>query len=149
MWISTIARYLLGFAFVLFSLNYFIGLLPAQEPPPPAALGFLGAFVTSGFMTLVKVIELGAGILLLTNRFVPLALALLAPILVGITAFHALLAPVGISMALVLVGLELVLAWSYRRAFAPMLRVQVQPDALRERTTVIGSLASSSAQTER
>src|SRR5262245_50101526 len=105
--IATIARYLLGFGFVLFSLNYFIPFLPAKGPPPADAAAFLGAFAGSGLLTLVKVIELGAGILLLTNRFVPLALALLAPILVGITAVHALLMPAGIGVALFFVVLEL------------------------------------------
>jgi len=128
--ISTLARILLGLGFVVFATNYFIPFLPAQDPPPAGALPFLGGFADSGFLTLVKVIELGAGILLLSNRFVPLALALLAPIVVGITAFHVLLAPAGIAIALVFLALELVLAWSYRAAFAPMLRARVDADPL-------------------
>src|SRR5688572_856018 len=114
-----LARILLGLGFTVFALNYFIPFLPAQDPPPPEALPFLGAFATSGFLTLVKVIELGAGLLLLTNRFVPLALALLAPIIVGIAAFHILLAPAGMPIVIAFVALELVLAWGYRAAFAP------------------------------
>jgi putative oxidoreductase len=126
--IASVARILLGLGFVVFALNYFVPFLPAQDPPPPEALPFLGGFASSGFLTLVKVIELGAGLLLLSNRFVPLALALLAPIIVGIVAFHALLAPAGIAIAAVFLVLELVLAWTYRRAFAPMLRARVEPD---------------------
>jgi len=91
---------------------------------PPDALSFLGAFAGSGILTLVKAIELAAGLVLLSNRFVPLALALLAPILVGITAFHVVLQPTGLPIPIVLVLLELVLAWSYRDAFAPMLRIR-------------------------
>jgi hypothetical protein len=121
---STIARVLLGAAFTLFAANYFVPFLPQPGVPPPEAGAFLGAFVSSGFMTLVKIIELATGLLLLTNRFVPLALALLAPILVGITAFHALLAPSGLAIPIALVLLELVLAWSYRDAFAPMLHLR-------------------------
>jgi len=119
---STIARLLLGAAFVLFSANYFVPFLPQPAPPPAEAMAFIGAFVGSGLLTLVKVIELAAGLLLISNRFVPLALALLAPILVGITAFHIRLAPAGVPLPIALVLLELVLAWSYREAFAPMLR---------------------------
>ena len=119
---STAARILLGLAFVVFSLNYFVPFLPAPSPPPPEAGAFLGAFVSSHFLTLVKAIELACGLLLLANRFVPLALALLAPILVGITAFHALLEPSGLPIPVVLVALELVLARAYRQAFAPMLQ---------------------------
>jgi hypothetical protein len=124
---STVARYLLGLAFVVFSLNYFVPFLPQpSEPPPPEAMTFIGAFASSHFLTLVKAIELACGLLLLANRFVPLALALLAPILVGITAFHALLEPSGLPIPAVLVALELVLAWAYRDAFAPMLHARTQ-----------------------
>lgn len=126
--ITPLARILLGLAFTAFGLNYFVPFLPMPDaPPPPAALQFLGAFVGSGFLALVKGIEIAAGLALLANRFVPLALALLAPVLVGITAFHALLAPAGIAVPIALVALELVLAWSYRGAFAPMLRARVAP----------------------
>lgn len=123
-----VARVLLGLGFVVFAANYFVPFLPAQDPPPPEAMPFLGGFATSGFLTLVKVIELGAGLLLLSNRFVPLALALLAPIIVGIVAFHALLAPAGMGIAIVFLALELGLAWAYRGAFVPMLRAQVTPE---------------------
>jgi hypothetical protein len=132
--ITTVLRILLGLGFVVFATNYFIPFLPAQDPPPDAALPFLGAFAGSGFLTLVKAIELGAGVLLLSNRFVPLALALLAPIVVGIVAFHALLAPAGMGIAIVFLALELALAWSYRGAFAPMLRARVAPEPIRART---------------
>jgi putative oxidoreductase len=125
--IIPIARTLLGLVFVTFALNYFVPFLPAQGAPPAEALPFLGAFVGSGFMTLIKVVELGAGLLLISNRFVPLAAALLAPIIVGITAFHALLMPAGLGMAIGIVVLELAVAWGYRAAFAPMLRAKVTP----------------------
>ena len=128
--ITTAARILLGLGFVTFALNYFVPFLPPQDPPPAEALPFLGAFVGSGFLTLVKVIELGAGLLLLGNRFVPLALTLLAPIIVGIAAFHILLAPAGIGIVVAFVALELLLAWSYRSAFAPMLRARTVADPI-------------------
>jgi hypothetical protein len=121
---STVARVLLGLAFVIFAANYFVPFLPMASTPTPAAMTFISAFIASGFLALVKAIELACGLLLLSNRFVPLALALLAPILVGITAFHILLEPAGLAIPLVLVVLELVLAWSYRDAFAPMLRAR-------------------------
>jgi putative oxidoreductase len=127
--IISVARILLGLGFVVFAMNYFVPFLPAQGPLPAEALPFVGGFVGSGFMTLVKVIELVAGVLLLTNRFVPLALALLAPIIVGIVTFHVLLVPHGLPIAIVFLGLELVLAWGYRNAFAPMLQMKTTPAA--------------------
>jgi hypothetical protein len=125
--IATVTRILLGLGFTLFSLNYFIPFLPTPEPPPADAIAFIGPFAASGFLTLVKAIELAAGIALLTNRFVPLALALLAPIVVGIVAFHVLLAPAGIPMVAVFLALELATAWAYRGAFKPMLAARVAP----------------------
>ena len=125
--IIPILRTLLGLVFVTFALNYFFPFLPAQDPPPADAMPFIIGFVGAGYMTLIKVIELTAGLLLLSNRFVPLALALLAPIIVGITAFHVLLVPAGIGLAIGIVVLELAVAWGYRAAFAPMLRAKVTP----------------------
>lgn len=131
--LTSIARILLGLAFTAFAVNYFVPFLPAPSaPPPPDALAFLGVFAGSGMLTLVKLFELAAGILLLTNRFVPLALALLAPILVGINGYHVLLAPAGVALPLVLLALEIALAWRYRNAFAPMLRARTVPAPARE-----------------
>jgi putative oxidoreductase len=124
-----IARVLLGLVFVTFSLNFFLHFLPQPSSVPPDAMVFAGALMTSGFLTFIKIVELVAGLALLANRFTTLALALLAPIIVGITLFHALLEPSGMPLALVVLALELFLAWSYRAAYAPMLRARVTPVA--------------------
>ena len=81
------------------------------------------------FFPLLKGTEVIAGALLLANRHVPLALAVLAPIVVNIVGFHAFLAPAGLPLALAALALLLVLAWAYRDAFAPMLRRHVAPVA--------------------
>lgn len=125
--ITPIARILLGLSFTVFALNYFFPFLPQpKQALSPTAAMFLGGFVGSGYMTLVKTLELTAGLALVAGVFVPLALAVLAPILVGILAFHLLLVP-GLGLPLGLLALELYLAWAYRDAFAPMLRVKVAP----------------------
>ena len=67
--------------------------------------------------------------LLLLNRFVPLALALIAPIIVGIVTFHIFLAPSGLAIAVVVLVLELYLAWAYRGAFRSMLALRTTPGA--------------------
>jgi putative oxidoreductase len=125
--ITPVARVLLGLVFVVFATNYFVPFLPAQPMPPQPALAFAGALMASGLMTMLKVVELAAGLALLANRAVPLALALLAPIIVGIAFFHLVLAPAGTPIALAVVALELVLAWAYRNAYRPMLRLHVEP----------------------
>jgi hypothetical protein len=125
--ITHIVRYLLGGSFTLFGLNGFLHFLP-QPPAPPAAMSFGMALMATGYMfPLIKGTEVIAGLLLLGNRYVTLALALLAPVLVNIVAFHAFLAPAGLAIPIVLIAAELYLAWSYREAYAPMLRARVEP----------------------
>jgi hypothetical protein len=124
---TRIARYLLGAGFTLFGLNGFLHFLP-QPPAPAAAMSFGAALAATGYMfPLIKGTEVIAGLLLLSNRYVTLALALLAPVLVNIVAFHAFLAPAGLALPVVLLALELYLAWSYREAYLPMLRARVEP----------------------
>ena len=126
--LTTALRLLLGLGFLGFGLNFFFPFLPPPPgAPPPEAMAFIGAFASSKLLTLVKLFEVGAALLLLSNRFVPLALALLAPILVGVVFFHATLMPAGIQIPLGLLALELSLAWAYRDAFASMLRPKVAP----------------------
>ncbi len=127
-------RIALGAIFLVFGLNFFLRFLP-QPPMEGAPLDFILALVASGFvMPIVKAIEVVAGVMLLSNRFVPLALTLLAPIIVVIVGFHTVLAPAGAGLAFVVLGLELALAWSHRAAFAPMLQARAEPSpAVRSR----------------
>jgi hypothetical protein len=126
-WAQPAARILLGLIFLIFGLNFFLNFLPAPPPPPERALTFVTGLMASGYLfPLIKTIEVAAAVALLSNRFVPLALTLLAPIIVNIAAFHLLLAP-AVAMAIVLLALEIFLAYSYRHAFAPMLRANVAP----------------------
>ena len=83
----------------------------------------------AGYMTVVSATEVLVAVMLLTNRFVPLALALLAPIVVGIITFHVAMAPATIGPGIVVLVIELYLAWAYRGAFRPMLAAKVTPGA--------------------
>jgi hypothetical protein len=127
--IPTIVRFLLGLPLVVFGLNLFLNFIPQpKEPMPEAVMAFVGALMKSGYMMpLIGTTQLIVGVLLLLNRFVPLALALLAPFIVNSIAFHVFLAPSGLPMALVFLALELYLAWAYRNAFRPMLAARVTP----------------------
>ncbi|MGB1275704.1 MAG: DoxX family membrane protein [Nannocystaceae bacterium] len=122
----TIARALLGLIFFVFGLNGFFNFFP----PPPiegGAAAFIGALGATGYMLpLVKGTEVVAGGLLLSGRYVPLGLVLLAPILVNIILFHTVLTPVN-PMVFVLLGLELFLAWSYREYFRGVLTAKASP----------------------
>jgi len=120
---TAIARLLLGLVFFVFGLDGFLHFIPQPtELPPEGAMSLAIAMMKSGYMfPLIKGTEVLAGALLLTNRFVPLALALLAPVVVNIVAFHAFLAPEGTALAVVILVLEIALAWAYRDAYRPML----------------------------
>jgi uncharacterized membrane protein YphA (DoxX/SURF4 family) len=125
--LPAVGRILLGLVFTVFGLNGFFHFIP-QPPPPPAAAAFAGAlFATGYFFPMLKSVEVAAGLLLLSGRFVPLALTVLAPIVVNIVFFHAFLAPAGIGLAVVLVVLEAALAWAYRDAFRGVLDANARP----------------------
>jgi len=84
---------------------------------------------TGYMMPLIFGTQLIVGALLLANRFVPLALALIAPFLVNALAFHLFLEPSGRPVVLAFLALEIYLAWAYRKAYCPMLAMRVTPGA--------------------
>jgi putative oxidoreductase len=96
---STVARYLAGVIFLVFGLNGFLHFIPL--PPPGGVAGqFMGALFVSHYLTLIFALQVIGAVLLLANRYVPLALAILAPVIVNILCFHALMAPSGLPLAL-------------------------------------------------
>lgn len=114
--LPTVARLLLGAAMFTFGVNGFLQFLP-QPPASPEGGAFLGALAATGYMfPLIKGTEVVVGALLLSGRFVPLALVVLAPVTVNILAFHALLSP-GLALPAVLVALQLYLAYAHREAY--------------------------------
>jgi uncharacterized membrane protein YphA (DoxX/SURF4 family) len=122
------ARVLLGLIFFVFGLNFFLHFIP-QPPPTGPAGAFAGAMFATGYLFVVlKVVETVSGALLIAGRFVPLVLAVLAPIVINILLFHGFLAPAGIPLAIVVLALELFLAWSYRSVYRPMLAARAAPD---------------------
>lgn len=121
----TAARIGFGVVFLVFGLNGFLQFLP-QPQLPGAAGAFLGALGETGYMfPIIKGVEVVAGVMLLSNRFVPLALVLLAPVVVNIVAFHLVLAPPNPVTFLVLAG-ELYLAWVYRASFRGVLKSRAE-----------------------
>lgn len=126
--LPTIARLLMGLMFTVFGLNGFLPFLPQPEEMPEGIAAFAKAMVESGYLQqLVSGTQLVVGVLLLVNRFVPLALALIAPVIVNIIAVHVFLYPEGIGPGVVVLALELYLAWAYRDAFRSMLVARATP----------------------
>ncbi len=123
-----IARILLGLAFFAAGLMGLIMMITKQPDSSPENLKAINAaLATAGYMYVSMVTMLVVGALLLVNRFVPLALALAAPILGGILTYHIATSPGMIIPGAILSLLELFLAYSYRNAYRPMLAAKVAP----------------------
>jgi len=121
---SVIARFFLGLIFLVFGLNGFLHFIPM--PPPAGTAGqFMGALFISNYLVVVFLLQIVPAILLLINRYVPLALTLLAPIIVNILLFHTLMAPAGLPLAIVVTVLWIVVFLSVRTAFAGLFQQRV------------------------
>jgi hypothetical protein len=133
---NVVARYLpitiqvlIGLAYLVFGLNGFLNFIPQPATPmPEGAIAFAGALMKTGYMMqLIAVTQLVVGALLLSNRLVPLALALIAPFTVNSVLFHLFLEPSGRPMAFLFLALELYLVWVYRDAYRSMLKPRFTP----------------------
>lgn len=123
-----IARVLMGLAFLAFGVMGILMALNVMKAPdnmPEDIKTVNGALMKAGYMNVVSGTMTLVGVLLLTNLFVPLALTLIAPILVGILTFHLTMQPAGIGPGAFLSLLEIYLVWAYRDAFRAMLRARV------------------------
>lgn len=133
-WIDLAAHMVPGLIFTVFGVNGLLmaltgsSFIPMPEMPDNAG-AFMGAMAATGyFLPVLKIVEIIGGILLLTRRFVPLALVLLAPVIVQIFLFHLFLEPSGIPMGLILVVAEAYLGFVvYRKSFRSVL--QAKPGA--------------------
>ena len=123
-----IARIVLGLIFFVFGLNGFFHFIPVPPPATEAAGAYMGGLAGSGyFFPLLKIVEVVAGAMLLAGLYVPLALVLLAPIVVNIFAYHVFLDSGNLVMAIVIVILECFLAWAYCDAWKPLFEAKAKP----------------------
>src|SRR2546428_14179581 len=113
---SLIARLLLGLIFLVFGLNGFLHFIP-MPPPKGLAAQFGGAIFVSHYWVVIFGLQVIGGLLLLVNRFVPLALVLLGPVIFNIFFFHVLMAPEGVPLAIVVVVLWVILAVRFKQYF--------------------------------
>jgi|SRR5271155_5748227 len=122
---SIIARYLMGLLFTVFGLNGFFNFLPAT-PMPPSAVQFFTILVTSHYMVPIFLLQLACGVLFLINRYVPLALTLIGPILFNILLFHITMNPSGIVPGAIATVCWLIVFAGVRPAFAAIFRQHSQ-----------------------
>lgn len=112
-----IARILLGLIFVFFGLNGFLNFLHAPMPAGGAGqyMALLGPTI---YMQFVFLVQLVGGVLLLSGRFIPLALVLLGPVIVNILLFHITLQPAGLPPGLFAAVLWFIIFFGVRKYFA-------------------------------
>jgi uncharacterized membrane protein YphA (DoxX/SURF4 family) len=121
-----IALVILGLIYFVFGLNGLHPFLPMPKPEmSPEATVFMTGMMGAGyFMPVLKVTETVCGLLMLTGFYVPLVLVILAPITIQILLVHTFLIPSGAPLAIIMVALHVFLGWSYRAAYAPLLRAK-------------------------
>jgi putative oxidoreductase len=116
--LTLIARLLLGLIFFVLGLNGFLNFLSMGPMPSGLAGQFVGALVLSNYFWVVAALQVAGGALLLVNRFVPLALVLLGPVIVNIILYHVFLNPSGAPLAIVVVILWGIVFYSQRQHFS-------------------------------
>jgi len=116
--VALVARLLLGLLFVVAGANILFHIFPDPPPLPGLAGQFAGAMMLSHYMTIVGVFQLLGGLLLLANRYVPLGLTILGPIVVNIVVFHALMEHKGLPIAILVVILWGLVYLRHKQYFA-------------------------------
>jgi len=117
----TVVRVLLGVFFVVFGLNYWFQFMPTGSPPSSEAGSFLKLLAGSGYLTVVKVLEVAGGVALLIQR-TALGLLLLGPVLVNILLYDLFLAGEWNPVVLAASALAIILLIKERARFLPLLR---------------------------
>jgi uncharacterized membrane protein YphA (DoxX/SURF4 family) len=116
----------LGLVFVGAGVAAFVsGFATPPDLPENLKVFNAGMAATVYFMPLLKAVEIVCGVMLLSGLFVPLALVILAPIVIHIALVHAFMAPQGLPLAIVLLALEgylALLATPYRDRILPLFR---------------------------
>jgi len=123
---ATVARYLLGLMFLVFGLNSFLFFIPTGPMPAGPAGQFATVMMATHYTQAVGLFQVASAVLFLVNRYIPLALTLLAPVLVNILIFHILMAPATIPMGLLATVLWILVAYRVRSSFAGLMQPRSQ-----------------------
>jgi len=125
--VSLISRYLLGLIFAFFGANLLFQFLPNPPIPPGPVREFMTVMGGTHYLYVVGFFQLLSGLLLLINRYVPLALTILAAEIVNILTTHILVIRGQLfPFPILVVILWLLVFWRVRSAFAGILQARVE-----------------------
>jgi putative oxidoreductase len=120
--LSNISRFLLALIFTILGLNGFLHFI-------------VGTTLASNYLLVFFALQLISGALLLINRYVPLALTILSPIMMNVLLYGVLINPARLGFAFFVAILWVVVLVGVRSAFAGIFEAKVgtQPVRLRAR----------------
>jgi putative oxidoreductase len=126
--VVAIARNLMGLIFFVFGLNGFLHFIPMKPQDMPTGLAgqYIGVLMQSHYIYFVSAVQVIGGALLLVNRYVPLALVLLGPVIVNILVYHILMDPKGIVPGVVVTIAWAIVAYSARKNLSGILAQRVE-----------------------
>ncbi len=121
---TVMAKVILGVGFLVFGANGFLHFLPVLPLASASAQSFLGTLDSTGYLKVVKALEMLAGALLIGGRLAPLALLILGPIVINILLYDLFMDPKGLPIAGFFGALILFLAYRHKEHFAPFFVVR-------------------------
>jgi uncharacterized membrane protein YphA (DoxX/SURF4 family) len=118
-----VSRIVLGLIMLVFGINFYFNVIPMTPPPmPPQAMAFVNGLMAAPYMMhLIKITEIVGGTLLLLGLYVPLALIVIAPLMLNILLFHAIMAPEGVALPLLMTACFLILIYAHWDAYEALL----------------------------
>jgi putative oxidoreductase len=124
---ALIARIIMGLMFVVFGSNSFLHFIPMPPLPPTPAGQWVGAMIPTHYFMVVGAAQVIGGLLLIINRFVPVGLAILGPVIVNILSYHFLMDIKGVGGAILVAVLWCFLFYAYRDNFKTMFAAKAEP----------------------
>lgn len=114
---------LFGLMFINAGLNKFFNYMPVPNDLPENMIKLMTAFMQIGWlMPLIAVVEIVGGLLFIFSKTRALGAIVILPIMVGIILTHAIDAPSGLPLAIVLFAINLWVIFENRVKYLPMIR---------------------------
>ena len=114
---------LFGLMFINSGLNKFFNYIPIPKDMPESMIKLTAAIKEiSWLLPLIGAAEIVGGILFITSKFRALGAIIILPVLTGIVLTHIFIAPSGLPVAIVLLGIEIWVIAENRDKYLPMIK---------------------------